>query len=229
MRVSSIAASSVGLRPGTERRGAALAERPSSWTVTMRSGRGNVRIGCKCSGNTGLPVPRPGSDCAARSAGFPILSGNGRVDCGSQRPCTASRHSNAAAASRSTALSGRLGHAETSSWTTAMRGLNCSSTCTQASTSGREWGWKAESVGQLSETGWRVLRLSLIMCWLMPALACMRVAMKCSSRPREKMSALHLGCALLRYTSGAIQNNVPPNGLALRDSTRARPKSKSLG
>eukprot|EP00974_Lingulodinium_polyedra_P099861 9673934-Lingulodinium_polyedra.AAC.2 len=53
--------------------------------------------------------------------------------------------------------------------------------------------------------------------------------MKCSSRPREKMSALHLGCALLRYTSGAIQNNVPPNGLALRDSTRARPKSKSLG
>eukprot|EP00974_Lingulodinium_polyedra_P098349 9532817-Lingulodinium_polyedra.AAC.1 len=52
---------------------------------------------------------------------------------------------------------------------------------------------------------------------------------KCSRMPKGKMSAPHFGNTPFRSTTGAIQVSVPPSGRALRVSTRARPRSSSLG
>eukprot|EP00974_Lingulodinium_polyedra_P111449 10779551-Lingulodinium_polyedra.AAC.1 len=43
------------------------------------------------------------------------------------------------------------------------------------------------------------------------------------------MSALHLGSTRFRSTTGTIQVSVRPSGRALCVSTRARPRSGSLG
>mmetsp|Transcript_89058 Transcript_89058/g.247444 ORF Transcript_89058/g.247444 Transcript_89058/m.247444 type:complete len:229 (-) Transcript_89058:1372-2058(-) len=103
-------------------------------------------------------------------------------------------------------------------------------TCTQASTSGLQVGTSALSIGHSNGGRLPDLSTSTTCSRPTPRNGWSRVATKNTRRPKEKTSALAFGrrpCS--ERTSGAIQASVPPSGSESCVSSRARPKSSSLG
>mmetsp|Transcript_110041 Transcript_110041/g.341352 ORF Transcript_110041/g.341352 Transcript_110041/m.341352 type:complete len:218 (-) Transcript_110041:609-1262(-) len=186
--VYSIAFSSVGLRLGASSLcgaagGAAAGPAPksvlrssSSSTVSSRSGLCKGLKGC-CGAAGGGSSPR------AFPHGLSAFPGKGALKRGPARHRTPSPHlftregSGAMASSHGRAGDvPRLGQEEMALCTSAAVGLECSSTCRQDSTRGLQWGWKAESGGQWSETGCAVRNTCLMRLRFIPSLVCTRVA-----------------------------------------------------
>mmetsp|Transcript_97000 Transcript_97000/g.301953 ORF Transcript_97000/g.301953 Transcript_97000/m.301953 type:complete len:375 (-) Transcript_97000:1096-2220(-) len=117
-----------------------------------------------------------------------------------------------------------------SSWTWAMLGHSSGAKVSARLQSARHSACRGRSSFQMRAGRAPFLAMSTTACLLMPSSGFRQAMIMCATRPKEKTSALGIGCVWgpRQSTSGAIQSTVPPSGLALLVRSLERPKSNNF-